>query len=82
VEPKSPSLADEFALAEAALHDSAAIQFEECSRNAVKHRNFQKVFRFETFGARAFRDRSAGDALVGESACGTGNHTLAAGDAS
>ena len=73
-------LANEFAFAETALHDGAAVHLKESSRDAVKNGNLQQVFGFETLRSGTFGNRCAGDALVGEGAGWTRDHAFAARD--
>src|SRR4029077_8923812 len=48
---KFPFTADDFAFAEAALDDGAAIELEECTGHAFENGNLQELLGFEALGA-------------------------------
>ena len=76
--PEIAFLANQFVFAESPFHDRAAIHLQKSSRHALEHGNLQQIFRFKSFRARPFRNRSARHALVRQSSRRTRNHALAA----
>ncbi len=60
--------ANDFALAEPALDDGAAIQLEKCSGDALKDRYLQEIFGFESLRVQTNSDRGPHNAFVGERA--------------